>query len=437
MIGDSTKRHSAIPARQKSAVAMSAALHLAIAAVIAPPWQRLPAPDETSPPNPMTVVMIPPTEDARFPGLNPVPETGRNWTIPPDDAAATLRLPGFNIDVSKISDRVYVLFPFLTPGLSLDHFVQPPRREKQTRLVNPLARPRAGRPDEGGPLVLDDEALQALIDKSWSRHERWTAFEPIRQLAETHSAGDGRLPDLLRMYNEQNALQPYTDTEIRDPRLWAQLGLAADHVSFIGFIRQYASEHPSTKAATELLFLLDRVAEANRDALKALLDSEPTETLDWTRAGSAKAFQLVSRIRFHYQQELNKRALMSEESINVFYEKTRLAILRAIVETTPNGYRAGDARFLIGAIHWRQRHPAEAMRWWRQLAGGAADARLPGTAQMALVFAGPARRADNPAALRDPVLLRDIERVLNNEHGRWVSFSYDRLLRFGYRFDSF
>lgn len=230
------------------------------------------------------------------------------------------------------------------------------------------------------------------------------------------------------MYCEQNSLQPYADTHIRDQRLWAQLGLAADHVSFISFIRQYASAHPATKATTELLFLLDRIAEANRDALGVMLDNPPAETLLWTRAGSATAYQLIARVRWHYQQELNRRGLMSEESINVFYERTRLAILRGIVRTTPNGYRADDARFLIGTIYWRQRNPAEALRWWREMTADPQDTHAPGVTQLAAAL----RNSRDPG-----VIVQDIDRILKNEHGRWVDFSYDRLKRFGYRFDSF
>jgi hypothetical protein len=32
---------------------------------------------------------------------------------------------------------------------------------------------------------------------------------------------------------------------------------------------------------------------------------------------------------------------------------------------------------------------------------------------------------------------RDIDRILKNENGRWLALSYDRLGRFGYRFDRY
>ena len=41
------------------------------------------------------------------------------------------------------------------------------------------------------------------------------------------------------------------------------------------------------------------------------------------------------------------------------------------------------------------------------------------------------------AASNDPPLRREIDRIMKNHQGRWVSFSYDRLRRFGYRFDTF
>jgi hypothetical protein len=42
-----------------------------------------------------------------------------------------------------------------------------------------------------------------------------------------------------------------------------------------------------------------------------------------------------------------------------------------------------------------------------------------------------------PATI-DPVrIARRIDRILDSDHGRWVSFSFDRLRRFGYGFDRF
>jgi hypothetical protein len=418
-----------LSSRYARAFAVSLVLH--VLAALAVGWR--PEPSPARPPvkasRAIEVFAVAPIEDSTFPGLNPVGKPQDDWTLPPGDKSSTLQIAGFNVDVRKISERARVLFPFLTPGLSLETFGLLPRRDTRATLQNPFAsRSRTADEKTAPPLVLGEKALQALIDKSWSRHERWAAFEPLGKLAQAHSPGAGQLPALLRMYCDQNSLQPYADTQIRDPRLWAQLGLAADHVSFIAFIRQYASEHPSTKATTELLFLLDRIAEANRDALGVMLDNPPAETLGWTRAGSAAAYQLIARIRWYYQQVLNSRGLMSEQSIDAFYDKARLAILDGIVRTTPNGYRADDARFLIGTIYWRQRNPAEALRWWREMTADPRDTHAGAVAQLA-------------AALRDSkdpgVIVRDIERILKNEHGRWVDFSYDRLKRFGYRFDSF
>jgi hypothetical protein len=56
------------------------------------------------------------------------------------------------------------------------------------------------------------------------------------------------------------------------------------------------------------------------------------------------------------------------------------------------------------------------------------DGSIPGRAELALAL-----RSSKP----DFALVREIDRILRNEHGRWVNFSYDRLARFGYQFDAF
>lgn len=423
--------------RYLQAFAASVLLHLLLVAAVA--WQRDPLPAQPSDKASRTIAafVVAPTEDSTFPGLKPVAKAEADWTVPRGMEGSTLELGTFNVDVSKISERARVLFPFLTPGIALETFALLPHEEARSTLVNPFAvQGRRAADDAAPPLAAGEAALQSLVDRSWSRHGRWAAFEPISRLARAHNPSTGQLPALLRMYCDQNSLQPYTDTNIRDPRLWAQLGLAADHVTFIAFIRQYASDHPSTRATTELLFLLDRIAEANRDALRVLLTSDPGETLGWTRAGSPKAFELVVRIRWHYQREVDRRGLGSEEAITVFYDNERLAILNGIVRTTPGGYRANDARFLIGAIYWSRQQLDEALRAWREMSVDPEDTHIVGSAQLAQALRNASGRTD-AGALPDAALIREIERVLKNEHGRWVDFSYDRLKRFGYRFDSF
>ena len=60
------------------------------------------------------------------------------------------------------------------------------------------------------------------------------------------------------------------------------MDIAADHADFIELIADYAVRHPSTKATTELLFLLDKLTQASFDALTTLLNTEPRRDLRWT-----------------------------------------------------------------------------------------------------------------------------------------------------------
>jgi hypothetical protein len=159
-----------------------------------------------------------------------------------------------------------------------------------------------------------------VVDRSWARRDRWKAFEGIRTLLEAHVPG-GSLPRILEAYREQNALQPYADRETRDPRLWTQLSLAADHVRFIGFIRMYASSHPGTEEAIELLLLLDTIVQAEQDALRVLLETDPVADLQLTEAANADAYGLLVHIREEYRRELTRRGLTSPAEINAYYDR--------------------------------------------------------------------------------------------------------------------
>ena len=242
---------------------------------------------------------------------------------------------------------------------------------------------------------------------------------------------------MLHAYVEQNWLQPYVDTTIRDPRLWTELGLAADHVGFIGFISRYASEHPSTKATTELLFLLDKVAQASRDALATLVDTDPTEYLRWTQRANGEAYNLIVELRRHYARQLERKGLTSSEAVTAYYDNVRLTILSGILRTTPRGYRASDARFLIGAIYWKQHKAQDALQSWRDMTIDKTDSYVTAYSAILSAINSAGAEAGGDGKQVDPVLSRQLDSALNAEHGRWLMFSFDRLEHFGHRFDTF
>jgi len=360
-------------------------------------------------------------------------------SLPPEDGRRRGSKSEFTFDTARIAARAQVLFPFLTPGISWNHFALTPRRTLHRPLQNPLAAldSRQHGSLASPPLKMDDVALQRLIDKSWSRRHRWSAFQPIVSLAGAHDPDVGQLPTLLQKYCDQNSLQPYADTTIQDPRIWVLLGIAADQADFIGFIRRYASEHSSTKATTALLFLLDNMVQANRDALDELLQTDPAVDMVWTRETNPQAYDLVTQLRQYYGSHLARRGLTSSEALNFFYESVRLEILTAIVRTTPDGYRANDARFLIGAIYWRQQRFQDALLWWQEMTIDREDSYAGAYSQVLRVLEQN-RTPSNAAPRRiDPTLNREIRQILKNQHGRWLMLSYDRLRHFGYRFDTF
>jgi hypothetical protein len=409
-------------ARYVGAFGMSTAMHAALVAALV--WTTyVPAPGvRRKPERGVEVVLLPPSEDSQFPGLKPVE---RSRGASPGDLKSEGQIAG--ADVDRIGGHLFVLFPFVTPGLALDAFFPSIPSSSRLTFENPYARkPAKAEPSKGRRLDLTPAALQALVDRSWTRAHRWKAFEPIRQLTQDGNADDDGLASLIALYRDQNALQPYADGSIRDLRLWAQLGLAADHADFIGFIRGYTALHPSTKVTTELLFLLDTLAQANADALAVFVETNQPGDLDWTKETHPRAFILAQQIGHVYARDLARLELTSRPAIDAFYARSRLSILNRILQTTPRGYRADDARFLMGEILWNQGNADEALRMWRAMTAGPSDATY------ATVIAQ-LRTAVQPAAPD----ARNIRYILRNQQGRWLSFSDDRLRRFGYRADSY
>ena len=397
------------------------AIHAALAIVLAGPAPAR-SPQERAPARRIEVVLLPPPEDSSFPGVKPV-ERSRAQAHGEDFADEG---PLAGADVQRIADHVLVLFPFVSPGLALDAFFPSPASSAHLVFENPYARPPARPARRGHRLDVNAAAVQSLVDRSWTRANRWKAFAAIRQLTEGGDADDERLASLIALYRDQNALQPYADGAVRDLRLWAQLGLAADHVDFIGFIRRFAAAHPSTRVTTELLFLLDTIAQANEDALAVLVETDQPDDLVWTLRTHPRAYELARQVQRDYARELQRLGLTSRPEIDAFYARGRVAILMRILETTPNGYRADEARYLIGEILWTQARREEALRAWRGLSPPAADS--PYAMAIAQI-----RAALNPAQPD----MRNIGFILRNQEGRWLSFSDDRLRRFGYRADTY
>ena len=128
--------------RYATAFGVSCALHLLLAALVVGLPRPAGAPVAIPREKAISVFVIPPTEDATFKGLNPVDRSKSQWTLPPGDGPEALRIGGLDIDLGRIRARGLVLFPFLSPGLSLDYFVPPTRDDRRTSLENPFATAR-------------------------------------------------------------------------------------------------------------------------------------------------------------------------------------------------------------------------------------------------------------------------------------------------------
>jgi hypothetical protein len=160
-----------------------------------------------------------------------------------------------------------------------------------------------------------------------------------------------------------------------------------DHVSFIGFVSGYTTRHPGTTTSTELLFLLDKIVQASYDCLITLLDIVPAADLTWTYRTNRDAYRLV-------------------EQIQRFHEK------------------------LIGSIYWQLGNRRAALDAWRAIAVDRSDTYAAAYTGLLAAIGADRNAADNG-------LRRQVDRALDAERGRWRDFSYTRLRRFGYRFDTY
>ena len=337
----------------------------------------------------------------------------------PESAGVTTP-EGFRYDTARIRERRGALFPFLTGRLPFLDELRAAAGADRRRLRNPLGGGTSQRRSARAPLQLSSRERDALVDRAWSRRDRWRSLAPIVALTGRYDAHDGHLPAVVRGHVERNLLQPYLEATVPDPRFWVMLGLAADHVDVTEFVGRYARQHPSSRTTTELLFLLDELAEANRAAFELLMQTD-VAALTHTAASSPQDAQLARQLQRGYQEWTRARTLDKAEALDAHYDGVRLAILSTIVETSPDGYGAADARFLAGRLLWDRSDVAAAVRWWR---GMGTDER---TAYAAV--RGEIRGALQPDGRVDVIR---VVRALGAERGRWLRESADRLARFGF-----
>ena len=403
-----------IAGRRSCGVAAAAVLHVAALAVA----MALPAAAVRPIEEPLEIGFVdPPTTSSPASGDQALPgEPVLAGETSADPDAAEQRA-----DIAKIRARRDSLFPFLTLDLQFLPRLEQALAAAREKMVNPLAE-RAGRQP---PLRMTDAELQGEVDRSWSRRDRWRTFAAIAALVTAHDPDAGAAPALLRAYLDQNQLQPFCDGKTRDRRFWATLENVADHADFIDFARVFARDHPSSKTTTELLFMLDELAQASRDALLLLLGTVPDQHLPRTAAADPEGFILAGSLRDQYAEWLTARGLITAKDIRAQYADLRLRLLETIIETTPGRYRTADAQYLTGEILFNEGNVAGAGQMWRAITPDPSDAYFRAYSDVRQVLGSA------------PADTRSLRRALDAEYGRWRIFSYDRLRQFGHSCETY
>ena len=339
--------------------------------------------------------------------------------IPPDELSG-YDIAGLPFNIPKIAARRASLFPFLTADLTFIDRMASDVRAASARLGNPFDPALAAK-----PLALNHGLMQQIVDEAWSRRDRWQRFQQIRALLVGHDAHGGDAPSLMRAYLDQNLLQPYCYGRMKDGQFWALLENATDHVDFLEFIRSYARTRSSSRTTTELFFLMDELAQGNREVAETLLGTSVGHDLAYSATISPNAARLAAGVTNDLHGWLSAHGYTRHEGVAAAYDQVRLRVLATIVETSPDGYRESDARYLAGEIFFRQGNVEQAIEWWRAMRPQDGDS-------YAL-----AARAIGQVLDASPVDHGALRRILWNETARWKEQNYQRLKQFGYRCDSY
>ena len=339
--------------------------------------------------------------------------------IPPEELSG-YDISGLPFNLAKIDARRASLFPFLTADLSFLERFATDVRASAAKLKNPLDHAL-----HAAPLALAASVRQHVIDEAWARRDRWKQFGQIRAMLLGHDGHGGDAPALMRGYLDQNLLQPYCDGRSKDGQFWALLENSTEYVDFLEFIRTYSRTRSSSRTTTELLFLMDELAQGNREVAQTVLQTNVSHDLTYTATQSPRAALLAASIGNDLRVWLASHRYSQSQGVAPAFDAVRLRILTAIVETTPDGYRESDARFLAGAIFFQQGRLEEAMQWWAPMRPREDDTYA-AAAQSIVTILQPGRV--DVSALRS---------VMWRESARWHDVNYSRLKKFGYRCDSY
>jgi hypothetical protein len=335
-------------------------------------------------------------------------------------ALSDIRDPVFDFDIEKIGTRIDRLFPFNgpIPFASITHTARAGGGANMFAMAPHLAAPSPA-------LRLSPLEMQFVLDASWSRRHRWDSFQQILDLVLHFDPQQGDLPTLLRRYVSDNLLQPFNASRSPDPKVWGLLSVAADHFEFVQFIRTFVERVPSSKVTTELLFLLDKLVQANLQAALSVFTLDTSDGIEWTTRASPKGAEILVALKRDQERALGTRGIWDESAIARAYDDVRVGILEHLIRTTPQGYRINDARFLIGEIYWQQGRRADARDVWSRIEPDSSDDYF-------MVYSDV--RANLAAETRSRA---PIDSALNKQTRRWLHASSQRLRHFGFTADRF
>ncbi len=142
-----------------------------------------------------------------------------------------------------------------------------------------------------------------------------------------------------------------------------------------------------------------------------------------TQRSNPEAYALAQSLASAYRAWIVKYRVDAAERCIV----ARTAILRRIIETSPDRYGAADARVRLGQMLWNLGRRDDAVSWWR---GIRSDERTEYERTARELLGAIADGAGQESPTR-------VTRILSDDERRWRERAAERLAYFGWTADKF
>lgn len=204
---------------------------------------------------------------------------------------------------------------------------------------------------------MEPEKRQKTYDE-WMEFPKEIMFERMKQMLGHFDSNHGDLAEFTRELYNQNLVRRIfrlgPDNETID---FFEESLFKAEV--FNYITGYVQNSPYSRTTAELLFVLERLYKYESHMLSSMFNAQmrPNPKKDIRR-------HIVDTVSQKYEAKMRGMGFEDGAGIMLAYKDRRLEIMDKIIE---NRYRANDALFIKGRIHFSHAEVRKAYEAWQQI----------------------------------------------------------------------